>query len=133
MRIAASIAALCPNGNVMLEDRYDVISIGTGAGGGTLAHELAPTGKRILLLERGGYLPRERENWSSRSVFVDNRYKAQETWLDRDGSKFHPGIHYCVGGNTKFYGDVLFRMRERDFGAVPAPRRRVSGVASLLP
>src|SRR5438093_13281634 len=118
MRTAASIAALCPNGNAMLEDRYDVIIIGTGAGGGTLAHELAPTGKRILLLERGGYLPRERENWSSRSVFVDNRYKAQETWLDRNGSKFHPGIHYCVGGNTKFYGAVSVRMRERDFGAV---------------
>jgi choline dehydrogenase-like flavoprotein len=102
----------------MIEDRYDVIIVGTGAGGGTLAHELAPTGKRILLLERGGYLPRERENWSSRAVFVDNRYKAQETWLDGRGGAFRPGIHYCVGGNTKFYGAVLFRMRERDFGAV---------------
>ena len=102
----------------MLEDRYDVIIIGTGAGGGTLAFELASTGKRILLLERGGYLPRERENWSSQSVFVENRYKAKETWLDGSGKSFHPGIHYCVGGNTKFYGAVLLRMRERDFGVV---------------
>jgi choline dehydrogenase-like flavoprotein len=102
----------------MPDRSYDIIIIGTGAGGGTLAHELAPTGKRILLLERGGYLPRERENWSSQAVFVDNRYKAQETWRDGDGKSFHPGIHYCVGGNTKFYGAVLLRMREQDFGAV---------------
>jgi choline dehydrogenase-like flavoprotein len=102
----------------MSEDRYDVIIIGTGAGGGTLAHELAPTGARILLLERGGYLPREAENWSSAAVFIANKYKAKETWRDKDGRAFQPGIHYCVGGNTKFYGAVLLRMRERDFGEV---------------
>ncbi len=102
----------------MPDSRYDFIIIGTGAGGATLAHELASTGKRILLLERGGYLPRERENWSSQAVFVDNRYKAPETWHDGEGKAFHPGLHYCVGGNTKFYGAVLLRMRERDFGAV---------------
>jgi choline dehydrogenase-like flavoprotein len=102
----------------MPDDRYDVIIIGTGAGGGTLAHQLAPTGARLLLLERGDYLPRERDNWSSEAVFVANKYKAPETWRDRDGRAFHPGIHYCVGGNTKFYGAVLLRMRERDFGEV---------------
>src|SRR3712207_9275242 len=89
-----------------------------GAGGGTLAYQLAPTGARILLLERGGFLPRERDNWSSEAVFVANKYKAPETWRDRDGRAFHPGIHYCVGGNTKFYGAVLLRMRERDFSEV---------------
>jgi choline dehydrogenase-like flavoprotein len=102
----------------MSDDRYDIIIIGTGAGGGTLAHALAPTGARILLLERGDFLPRERDNWSSEAVFVDNKYKADETWYDRHGKAFHPGIHYCVGGNTKFYGAVLLRMRERDFGEV---------------
>src|SRR5690349_10770803 len=99
-------------------DRYDVIIIGPGAGGGTLAYRLAPTGKRILILERGDYLPREQDNWNSRAVFIDNKYKARETWRDRDGKPFHPGIHYHVGGNTKFYGAVLLRLRERDFGAV---------------
>jgi choline dehydrogenase-like flavoprotein len=79
---------------------YDVIIIGTGAGGGTLAYALAPTGKRILVLERGGYLPREKENWDTKAVFTDARYKAQEAWLDKDGVEFHPGIHYFVGGNT---------------------------------
>ena len=55
-------------------DHYDLIIIGSGAGGGTLAHRLAPSGKRILLLERGGYLPRELENWDSEAVFGRERY-----------------------------------------------------------
>jgi threonine dehydrogenase-like Zn-dependent dehydrogenase len=86
---------------------YDIIIIGTGPGGGTLAYKLAPSGKKILLLERGGYLPREKDNWSSKTVFIDNKYKAKETWKDKDGGTFHPGIHYSVGGNSKVYGAVL--------------------------
>ena len=97
---------------------YDVIIIGTGAGGGTLAHRLAPSGKRILLLERGPYLKREPENWDSREVVLNERYATPERWLDKDGREFRPHQQYFVGGNTKFYGAVLFRMRERDFGRV---------------
>jgi choline dehydrogenase-like flavoprotein len=97
-------------------DRYDVIIIGTGAGGGTLARHLAPSGKRILLLERGGWLPRELENWLTESVFVDNRYVSPDTWYDRDGKPFQPGVHYFVGGATKLYGAALYRLREEDFG-----------------
>lgn len=97
---------------------YDVIIIGTGAGGGTLAYRLASSGKRILLLERGGLPPREKENWDSRSVFVESRYKARESWRDKEGGVFHPGIHYFVGGNTKVYGAALLRMRKQDFGEV---------------
>ncbi len=97
---------------------YDIIIIGTGPGGGTLAYKLAPSGKRILLLERGGYLPREKDNWNSRTVFIENRYKAKETWLDKHGRPFHPGIHYNVGGNSKVYGAALLRMRPQDFGEV---------------
>src|SRR5437773_638843 len=97
---------------------YDVIIIGTGAGGGTLAYRLAPSGKRILLLERGGYLPREKDNWDSRAVFVENKYKAKVSWQDKDGKVFHPGIHYYVGGNTKVYGAALLRFRRQDFGEV---------------
>ncbi len=94
---------------------YDVIIVGTGAGGGTLLHALAPTGKRILVLERGGYLPREQDNWDSRAVFVDNKYKAAERWLDQDGRRFRPEIHYYVGGNTKLYGAALLRFLPKDF------------------
>jgi choline dehydrogenase-like flavoprotein len=97
-------------------DRYDVIIIGTGAGGGTLAHRLAPSGKKILLLERGDWLRRERENWEPQAAISDARYHADETWFDKDGTAFRPGTHYNVGGNTKFYGAALFRMREADFG-----------------
>ena len=99
-------------------NRYDVIIIGTGAGGGTLAYHLAPSGKRILLLERGGYLPREKDNWDSRAVFVESKYRAKETWYDKDGKAFHPGIQYYVGGNTKVYGAALLRFRKEDFGEV---------------
>jgi choline dehydrogenase-like flavoprotein len=112
-----------------MSNDYDVIIIGTGAGGGTLAHRLAPSGKRILLLERGGYLRRETDNWSSRAVFVRNKYKSGETWYDRDGKAFHPGQHYYVGGQTKFYGAILFRLRERDFGEV----RHHGGVSPAWP
>lgn len=100
-------------------EHYDIIIIGTGAGGGTLAAKLAPNGKKILLLERGGYIPREKENWDTAEVFLKGRYKAKESWLDARGKVFHPGIHYCVGGNTKVYGAALLRMRERDFEELP--------------
>jgi len=99
-----------------MADRYDVIIIGTGAGGGTLALRLAPSGKRILLLERGDYVPREKANWDPRAVNVEGRYAAKETWRDRDGKDLHPHTNYVVGGNTKFYGAALFRLRREDFG-----------------
>jgi choline dehydrogenase-like flavoprotein len=96
-------------------DRYDVIIIGTGAGGGTLAHALAPTGKRILLLERGDFVRREKANWDPRQVNVEGRYQTKEVWRDRDGKELHPHTNYAVGGNTKFYGAALFRFRKEDF------------------
>src|SRR5437867_3143041 len=97
------------------ENRYDVIIIGTGAGGGTLAYRLAPSGKRILLLERGGYVPREKDNWSTRAVNVEGKYQTKEVWHDKKGKELHPHTNYYVGGNTKFYGAALFRFREQDF------------------
>jgi choline dehydrogenase-like flavoprotein len=99
--------------------RYDVIIIGTGAGGGTLAYHLAPSGKRILLLERGDFVPREKDNWSSRAVNVDAKYHTREVWSDRDGAPLHPHTNYYVGGNTKFYGAALFRLRQEDFEELP--------------
>ena len=110
-------------------NHYDVIIIGTGAGGGTLAYHLAPSGKRILVLERGGYLPGEKDNWDSHAVFVENKYKAKCEWDDKDGKVFHPGIHYYVGGNTKFYGAALLRFRKEDFGEV----RHHGGISPVWP
>src|SRR6476469_10481843 len=99
-------------------EHYDVIIIGSGAGGGTLAHRLAPSGKRVLILERGDWLPREVENWDATAVFVDNRYISPDRWYDAKGAAFQPQVHYFVGGATKFYGATLSRLRERDFRAL---------------
>ena len=99
-----------------MSTHYDVIIIGSGPGGGSVAQALAPTGKRILMLERGGYLPRSLDNFDAKTVFVDAKYQAAETWYGKDGESFAPGLHYWVGGNSKVYGSALFRLRERDFG-----------------
>jgi choline dehydrogenase-like flavoprotein len=96
-------------------DHYDFIIIGTGAGGGTLAWKLAPSGKRILLIERGPFIPREKDNWNSRAVNVEGKYQTREIWRDKDGKDLHPHTNYYVGGNTKFYGSALFRLRQEDF------------------
>jgi choline dehydrogenase-like flavoprotein len=108
---------------------YDVIVIGSGAGGGTLVRRLAPSGKRILLLERGDWLPREPANWDAGPVFVDNRYVSEDTWYDADGKPFQPQIHYCVGGATKLYGAALYRLRAEDFGEL----RHYDGVSPAWP
>jgi choline dehydrogenase-like flavoprotein len=112
-----------------MPDRYDIIIIGTGAGGGTLARRLAPSGKRILILERGRYIPREAENWDTRAVFSQQRYQAKEPWFDSAGNPFSPYTHYCVGGNTKVYGAALLRMRPHDFNDV----RHYGGLSPAWP
>ena len=99
-----------------MTETYDVIVIGSGAGGGTLVHRLAPSGKRILLLERGDWLPREPQNWLAQDVFVDGRYISPDTWYDERGKGFQPQVHYFVGGATKLYGAALYRLRAEDFG-----------------
>ncbi|WP_158807744.1 GMC oxidoreductase [Beijerinckia sp. L45] len=113
----------------MSSDHYDVIVIGSGPGGGALASRLAPTGKRILMLERGDFLKREPDNWDSKAVFVDGKYQARETWYDKKGKAFHPGLHYYVGGNSKVYGSALIRLRREDFGEM----RHVDGVSPAWP
>jgi choline dehydrogenase-like flavoprotein len=73
-------------------DHYDVIVIGSGPGGASLAQRLAPTGKRILMLERGGYLPRPRDNWDAKTVFVDSKYQAP----DGTARKVRPSAPACI-------------------------------------
>lgn len=118
--------ALSPSGSIssdtdvpisarFMKNHYDLIIIGAGAGGGTLAYGLAPTGKRILLIERGDYLPREKANWDADEILTNGRYQAQEQWLDDQGQPFDPEAYYLVGGNTKLYGAALQRMRAEDF------------------
>ena len=101
-----------------MTDHYDVLVIGSGPGGATVAARVAETGKRVLLLERGDFLPRERDNWDSRAVFGDLKYTADETFYDSRDRPFRPELHYYVGGNSKVYGAALLRLMPSDFGEV---------------
>ena len=115
-----------------MTEHYDVIIIGSGAGGGTLAHTLAGSGKRILLLERGDFLPREMDNWDPEPVFVHGKYISKDTWYDADGKPFQPQVHYYVGGATKLYGAALYRLRPAGLRRAAPRRRALAGVAADL-
>lgn len=97
----------------------DILVIGAGMGGATLAYALRRRGASVLVVERGDFLPREAENWSPHAVFAQGRYRNAEQWYDTGaGRRFQPGVHYYVGGNTKVFGATLPRLREADFGPV---------------
>jgi choline dehydrogenase-like flavoprotein len=93
----------------------DVVIIGSGIGGGTLAYRLVQHGLTVTILERGDYLPQEPENWQVEAVFGKQRYVPEECWLDKEGTEFRPGTYYYVGGSSKMYGAAMLRLRERDF------------------
>ncbi len=112
-----------------MTNQYDIIIIGTGSGGSTMAYKLAPTGKKILVLERGGFIPKEKENWDPHQVVTKGRYRPVEDWYDRDDKPFKPFIHYNVGGNSKMYGAALFRFRATDFEEV----KHFGGVSPAWP
>ena len=112
-----------------MNKRFDVIIVGSGAGGGTLARQLAPSGKSILILERGDWLKREAKNWDAEAVFVQNRYVSPDTWYDRSGRPFQPQVHYFVGGATKMFGAALYRLRKEDFGEL----RHHDGISPAWP
>jgi choline dehydrogenase-like flavoprotein len=123
-------ATLSSRRNTVAQDTtYDVIVIGSGAGGGTLAYHLATNGKRVLLIERGDYLPREAQNWDATEVFVKNRYISPDTWYDARNKPFQPQVHYFIGGATKLYGAALYRLRKEDFGEL----RHHDGISPAWP
>ncbi len=113
-------STFAPTSPAVVEDPGDAIEcdlaiVGAGVGGATMAWALRDSGARILVLEKGDFLPRERENWSPRAVHMQGRYKNSEPWLDADGRPFVPGTYHYVGGCSKFFGAVMARMREHDF------------------
>ena len=107
----------------------DVIIIGSGMGGATLAAALAPTGQRILILERGEHLPDSPEARDPAAIFQRGHFKPKEIWHDAEGQPFNPGNYAFVGGNTKFYGAVLMRYRAEDF----RPLRHMGGTTPGWP
>jgi choline dehydrogenase-like flavoprotein len=94
---------------------YDIVIVGSGPGGGTLAYSLKDVGARVLVIERGPFLAQEAQNWDARAVFSKKRYRTTEQWEDRNGKPFRAGTYYYVGGNSKFYGASLPRFRREDF------------------
>ncbi len=80
-----------------------------------MAHALAPTGASILILERGERLLDSPEARDDRAIFRQGFFRTKESWYTTDGTAFNPGNFYNVGGNSKFYGAVMFRYRAEDF------------------
>lgn len=96
----------------------DIAIVGSGMGGGTVAWALRHAGLRVLVIERGDFLPREMANTSPTAVFAERRYANAEMWVNAsNGKEFKPGVYYWVGGCTKVYGASLPRFRKEDFEA----------------
>jgi choline dehydrogenase-like flavoprotein len=108
---------------------WDYLIVGSGMGGATLAAALAPTGRRVLIVERGERLVDSAEARDATAIFRRGHFKPKETWLDAEGRTFNPGNYAFVGGNTKFYGAVLLRYRAEDF----RPLRHMGGVTPGWP
>ena len=106
-----------------------VAIVGSGMGGATTAYGLAKLGIDCLVLERGDFVKKEDANWSAREIFINQKYKPDEKWLDEKGKPFTPGVHYIVGGNTKVYGSSLPRFREIDFEEI----RHKEGISPAWP
>ena len=111
---------------------YDVIIIGSGAGGGTLFHALAPTGKRILLLERGDYVPREKANWSTRAVNLEGRYNTKEVWRDARRARAPPAHQLLRRRQHQVLRRRALPPAPRGLRRDQAPGRRLAGVADRL-
>ncbi|AHK42802.1 MULTISPECIES: GMC family oxidoreductase [Ensifer] len=98
-----------------MEQQPDIVIIGSGIGGSTVAAGLAGSGARIAILERGERLPDTPEARSYSSIFVKGHFRPKEMWREADGTEFNPGNFYFVGGNSKLFGAVLLRYRAEDF------------------
>ncbi|MBK8176726.1 MAG: GMC family oxidoreductase [Rhodospirillales bacterium] len=96
---------------------YDVIVIGSGAGGAAVAFKLARAGKRVLVLEKGQSLPRDGSTLDVKQVFREGRFKNMQMWVDGYNKQFVPGEFYNVGGKTKWYGAALLRFSPHEFEA----------------
>ncbi len=96
----------------------DVVIVGSGIGGATLAAGLAPSGAAIAILEAGERIADRPENRDQRAIFQRGHFRPKESWYEATGRPFNPGNYYNVGGNSKFYGAVLARYRREDFGAI---------------
>ena len=113
----------------MTQSSPDIAIIGSGMGGATLAAALAPSGRSIVILERGERLADTPAARDDLAIFCDGAFLPKESWRNAKGELFNPGNYYYVGGNTKFYGAVLLRFRSEDF----AKLTHLGGVSPAWP
>lgn len=107
----------------------DIVIIGSGVGGATVAAGLAPSGSEILILEAGGHIEDRPENRDARAIFQRGHFRPKESWYEANGAGFNPGNYTNVGGNSKFYGAVLARYRREDF----AEMQHLDGISPAWP
>jgi len=107
----------------------DIVIIGSGIGGATIASALAGSGADILILEAGGHIEDRPENRDQRAIFQRGHFRPKELWYETDGTGFNPGNYYNVGGNSKFFGAVMVRYRREDF----AEMQHLEGVSPAWP
>ncbi|PBB28912.1 GMC family oxidoreductase [Mesorhizobium sp. M1A.F.Ca.IN.020.06.1.1] len=112
-----------------MDQTADIVIIGSGIGGASLAHSLAGTGRRIVILERGEHLRDAPQARDDRAIFLEGFYRSTEKWVGTDGQAFLPGNYYYVGGNSKFFGAVMYRYRLEDF----SPRPHMDGASPGWP
>lgn len=106
----------------MLEDEvYDAIVIGSGFGGSMVAYQLVQAGLKVLLLERGDWVTRGSHNWAGDGSLELTPYATMETpyRVLAGGTSEIMGLNSCVGGPSVFYGTVSLRFREGDFDVHP--------------
>jgi choline dehydrogenase-like flavoprotein len=103
----------------MSTQRYDVIIVGSGAGGAAAGYKLAKAGRSVLMLEKGKHLPRDGSTLDTRQVFKEGKFKNREPWSNGHGGALMPDEHYNVGGKTKWYGAALLRFSAHEFEADP--------------
>jgi len=110
---------------------HDVIVVGSGAGGASATCRLVKDGRRVLMLEKGGFLPRDGSTLDVKAVFKSGRFKNQEPWGDGESKPFVPGEFYNLGGKTKWYGAALLRFAAHEFAADPAHVNRFDNEPEL--
>lgn len=115
--------------STQMNNTADIVIIGSGIGGASLAYSLADSGRRIVILERGEHLRDSPEARDDMAIFEKGFYRSTEEWLGTDGSSFLPGNYYYVGGNSKFFGAVMYRYRREDF----TPRQHMDGMSPGWP